>query len=85
MLKMEKIDSLEKVIGSFLGVEKFSLIKGNIASEKQYCYAYKNYLENVKIPTDFALHYYNGNKYMDYFYTAEEKKEFCERWNVQGV
>lgn len=80
LLKMEKLGSLEKVIGDFLGIKGFKLINANVADEKKYRYAYKNYLENVKIPLEFFEHYYNGNLYMDHFYTEEEKKEFHEYW-----
>lgn len=80
LLKMEKINSLEKVIGQFLGTEKFKLAKVNVGEEKGCGYAYKNYLENVKIPSNFFDYYYVGNKYMDYFYTEDEKKMFCEHW-----
>lgn len=80
LLKMEKVDSLEGVIASFLGVEDFKLIRGNVSGEKSYRYAYRNYLENVKVPSGFLEYYYNGNPYMDYFYTVEEKREFRRKW-----
>ena len=40
----------------------------------------QNYLEHVKIPIEIRENYYNGNRYMDYFYSENEKKQFYERW-----
>ncbi len=80
LLKLEKINSLKKVIGDFLGVEDFQLIYGNDANEKGYKYIYEDYKRNVKIPHQFYDYYYKNNKYMDHFYTENEKKEFYERW-----
>ncbi len=85
LLKMEKIDDLEQVIGAFLGEEHFKLIKNNVGSEKKYKYAYQNYLDHVRIPRDFYDHYYKDNKYMDHFYTEEEKAAFAMRWEKHTV
>lgn len=83
LLKLEKINSLEEVIGSFLGEENFKLIYGNNASEKGYKYAYEDYKKNVRIPYQFYNYYYENNKYMDYFYTEDEKKDFYQYWKKQ--
>lgn len=80
LLKLEKLNSLKKVIGDFLGVEDFQLIYGNDANEKGYKYIYEDYKRNVKIPHQFYDYYYKNNNYMDHFYTENEKKEFYERW-----
>ena len=80
LLKMEKIDELEPVIGAFLGEEDFKIVRNNIGRDKKYKYAYQNYLEHVKIPRSFYEHYYKDNAYMDYFYTEEEKNAFSRRW-----
>ncbi len=85
LLKMEKINSLEKIIGNFLEAENFTIINGNMAEQKGYHFAYENYLENVKIPLDFYKHYYSGNEYMDYFYTEDEKNQFYKRWKEHIV
>ena len=80
LLKLEKLFSLEKVIGNFLGVENYKSVNTNTGKEKSYRYAYENYLEHVKIPRVFWEHYYSKNEYMNYFYTDDEKKMFYERW-----
>lgn len=80
ILKTERLNDLESVLGRFLGVEEFELVKENIASYKKYRYAYQNYLQNVKIPRQFFDYYYCNNQYMDHFYTKEEKESFYQRW-----
>lgn len=80
LLKTECLNDLESVLGQFLGVKEFELVKGNIASYKKYKYAYQNYLQNVKIPRQFFDYYYCNNQYMDHFYTKEEKESFYQRW-----
>lgn len=85
LLKMEKIDDLEQVIGDFLGEKHFKLEKNNVGGEKKYKYAYQNYLDHVRIPRGFYDHYYKDNKYMDHFYTEEEKATFAMRWKKHIV
>lgn len=80
LLKMEKIEQLEQVIGKFMEIEDFKLINANVAHEKKYRYAYQNYLEHVKIPLEFIEHYYKDNMYMDHFYSDSEKERFLKRW-----
>lgn len=80
LLKTERLNDLESVIGKFLGVEKFKLTGKNMAKNKKYKFAYQDYLRNVKIPLKFVEHYYCNNRYMDYFYTEAEKETFYQRW-----
>lgn len=80
LLKLEKMNSLEKVIGDFLGLDNFRLINENQAKEKRYRYTYENYIQNVKVPSEFLEYYYGENKYMDHFYSKEEKDIFYKRW-----
>lgn len=80
LLKMEKLNDLEGVIKEFIGIDEFELIHANTAAGKKYKYAYENYLDNVKIPYHFYKHYYCNNKYVDHFYSEEEKKNFYKKW-----
>ena len=80
LLKTEKLNDLEAVIGEFSGVENFRLSGRNMAEKKSYKFAYENYMENVKIPLKFWEHYYCDNEYMDHFYTEKEKEIFYQRW-----
>lgn len=80
LLKLEKLNVLEKVIGDFLEVADFKILNGNMARCREYHYAYQNYLDHVKIPLSFWKYYYHGNQYMDHFYSEDEKRQFYKRW-----
>ena len=83
LIKMEKLKGLEDVIGSFLGIPDFALENRNIAGEKAYRFAYKEYLEDFSMSKDRLKHIYYENKYMRYFYTDEEIDGFYSKWIQQ--
>jgi len=80
VMKLEKLNSLESVIGGFVGTPHFKLINDNEGSKKPYKYLYKNVREVIKIPRETVDFYYNNNPRMDHFYTEEEKAEFLKKW-----
>ena len=80
VMKLEKLNSLESVIGDFVGAPHFKLVNTNEASSKPYKYLYQNVREVIKIPREVVDLYYKGNPRMDHFYTEEEKKEFLKKW-----
>jgi len=79
-MKCEKLNSLESVIGEFVGAPNFKLINANEASEKTIYNLYKKTREIIKIPRRLVSRYYDNNPYMDHFYTKEEKREFLKKW-----
>ncbi|MFF2886915.1 putative capsular polysaccharide synthesis family protein [Paenibacillus sp. NPDC057967] len=80
VVKLEKLNDLEQVVGEFANAPNFKLFNVNIASEKDYKELYKSIRESVKIPREVVSLYYNGNRYMDHFYSEEEKKSFLLKW-----
>jgi len=80
VMKMEKLNSLEKVIGEFVGAPNFKLINANEASSKATYDLYKKTREIIKIPKRLVSRYYDHNPYMDHFYTEQEKAEFLKKW-----
>ena len=81
LIKVEKLNSLEKVIADFLKEDDFKLCNYNLAKEKNYRHAYNEYLREVKIPTGYMDYYYKDNPYMDHFYTKDEKQRFYDKWS----
>jgi len=78
-MKLEKLSSLESVIGEFIGAPQFKLINENEADNKIYKYFYKDVKNTIKIPQDiFDIHYKNPK--MDHFYSEEEKAAFLKKW-----
>ncbi len=80
LIKAERLDDCQEVIGQFTGVEDFTLLNVNVGNEKLYKYAYNELKSTIKIPEYIADFYYKGNKAMDHFYTEEEKREFAKKW-----
>jgi len=80
VMKLEKLNSLESVIGEFVGAPHFKLINANESDNKLYKYLYKNVREVIKIPREIVDLYYKDNPRMDHFYTEEEKAEFLKKW-----
>ena len=68
-MKLEKLNSLESVIGEFVDAPNFRLLNANEGSSKIYKYLYKNVREVIKIPRKIADLYYKGNPRMGHFYT----------------
>lgn len=77
--RLDKLNKLEKEIKEFSGDNNFKLKRKNIASEKRYAFAYKGYLENVKIEKNFFNNLIN-DKGMTHFYTEEECKNYRKKW-----
>jgi len=80
VMKLEKLNDLESVIGKFVGAPNFKLINANEASDKVIYDLYKKTREIIKIPRRLVSRYYDNNPYMDHFYTEEEKVAFLKKW-----
>lgn len=76
LMKMEKLSSLEKVIGDFVQIPDFKLEGNNIGNKKEYRFAYEQFWERVRFSKEHIEFYYNENRFMDHFFTEEEKKKF---------
>ncbi len=80
LIKMEKLDECEDVIGQFVGSRDFRLIRANTGHDKLYRFAYEELKRTIEIPRHILDFYYKGNKAMDHFYTEEEKRQFLLKW-----
>lgn len=80
LLKLEKLNDCEEIIGQFTGVKDFKLIKANMGNDKLYRFAYEELKGTIEIPHDILDFYYRDNPAMDHFYTSEEKEVFYKKW-----
>lgn len=80
IVKLEKLNDLEEIIGQFINAPRFKLINSNEASKKEYKDLYKSMRDSVKIPREIVSMYYDGNQFMDHFYSEEEKNSFLKKW-----
>lgn len=77
--RLDKLSNLEKEIKEFSNDGNFKLQKSNLAKEKRYAFAYRQYIEQVRIKKEFFknLIYSDG---MTHFYTDDECKKYIEKW-----
>lgn len=80
LLKMEKLNELEKVIGEFLNIEQFRLDNKNVSSEKIYRFAYRDYKRNFVISEEMLDNVYIKNERMKHFYSRQEREVLYNRW-----
>ncbi len=80
LMTMERLPSLEGVIGEFIGNSDFKLPKENVGTEKDYARLYKETLDTVEIPREFYDQYYNDSPLMKHFYSQADIERFAARW-----
>lgn len=80
ILKLEKLNELEDIIKEFTGNGKFKIISSNLAENKSYMYAYKQFQEELILPQKYVDFYYKNNSYMNHFYSEEERKIYYDKW-----
>ncbi len=82
VLKLEKLDDCAaEAFRDFLGIENFSLVNANVASQKDYAELYKNIKSFITFPKAYVDRLYDS-RFMSTFYTDEEKTEFLSRWKI---
>lgn len=80
LMKVEQLNTLEAVVGSFVGIPGFRLQNKNISKEKRYRFAYQAYLKTFTMPDKRLKKIYYENPYMNFFYTEEEINGFYKKW-----
>ncbi len=80
LMKMEKLNGLENVIGDFLGVEGFRLHSKNVGGQKAYRFAIKEYKENFILSKRRLADIYRNNNRMRHFYSNQECEELYKKW-----
>lgn len=80
LMKMERLNDLEDVIGEFLNIRNFKLVNENVGSEKPYRFAYEDYRTNFKLPKEMLDNVYVKNKQTNHFYSEMERKTFYRKW-----
>ncbi|OEF99782.1 hypothetical protein BHF71_00985 [Vulcanibacillus modesticaldus] len=79
VIKMEKLNELEKQIGDFLEIEDFKLKNVNISSKKWYADLYKDFKKKFSPSEEYIDTLYNS-RYMKHFYSEEEINHFRNKW-----
>lgn len=80
ILQLEKMNSLEKVIGEFCGISDFKLLDSNTSDSKEYQYLYKNFKEQLRLPQGYIDFYYKDNPSFAHFYSESQRNDFFTKW-----
>lgn len=81
LMKMERLNELEDVIGSFLGIKDFHILNSNVGKEKSYRFAYNDYKMNFSVVSEEKIkEIYKQNEYMKFFYSEQEREELFNKW-----
>lgn len=84
VVKLEKMHSLEDIIGNFIGMDDFVLCADNASNKKWYRFAYEEFKKRFNVSNNLINYFYKNNPYMDHFYTEEEKAEFLKKWRKKA-
>lgn len=80
LLKLEQIDECAgAAFGEFLGLENFRLVKTNVAEEKAYAAAYKEFKQRIALSPAY-LQRMVGSRYVQHFYSDAEIDAMCAKW-----
>lgn len=80
VLKLEKLDSCEGIIGEFIGRKEFKLIKEKSSEDYWYKPLYDTFKKKF-IPNKEHLQKMYESRFMKYFYTGEEIEGFYNKYN----
>lgn len=79
LLKMEKLNELEEVIGNFVEKDSFALKSENMGGKKWYHSFYKEFKNNMTFSREYIYKLYN-TKFMKHFYSEQERAEFRNKF-----
>ncbi len=85
IIRLDKLNSLVKVLGEFIGMPNLEIRSTNLHQEKDYAYAYRQLQKELVLPRDYIDFYYNDNPYVRHFFSNEEIQSFKEKWLKQTV
>lgn len=85
VLRLENLNECaQDAFKEFLNIDGFTLIEGNISSEKAYYPIYQKFLDSVVLP-DFYVRRMYTSKYARHFYSEEEITKFKAKWSKAGI
>ena len=85
VIQLEKMNNLEIIIGKFLGIPEFKLLKSNYGSMKEYDFIYQEFKKKIQFPKEYLDFYYQNNKGMNHFYSKEQQKVFYNKWLTHSI
>ena len=84
ILRCELDDRVKaQAIADFLDLDKFDIVRSNVASEKDYASQYAEFRQRIKIPPALLDQMYNS-KFARHFYSSEEREKFHAHWSGEN-
>jgi hypothetical protein len=81
VLKCELDDSTKaKAIADFLGLDRFELVRSNVASNKTYAEQYTAFKQRIRVPEPLLDEMYES-KFARFFYSDDERGRFRAHWS----
>jgi hypothetical protein len=81
LIKLEQLDECrEEAFQRFLGLDNFQLVKANVAEEKQYADAYREFRRCITLPESYVQAVYSS-RFVRHFYTDDEIEQFRAKWS----
>ena len=83
LLRLENLNEVsERAFKEFLDIDNFSLVKANIARNKDYYSAYKDVVNAIELPDSYLDKMYTA-KYTRHFYGDDEISRFKAKWSAR--
>lgn len=79
ILKLEKLNMLEAVVGDFLKLNSFQMLSANRSENYWYASLYTDFKKEFN-PSQEYLDWMYQSKYCQHFYSPEEIAAFYQRW-----
>lgn len=73
-------DKKESLLKDFLELDHFELKNQNVSSDKSYADKYKEFMREVKFPTEYLDQMLNS-KYTTHFYSPDKIASIRKRWS----
>lgn len=85
LLRLEDLNRCaSQAFKEFLNIDNFTLIKANIATDKDYHATYRRLLQTISLPDSYLDKMYSS-KYVKHFYSDEEIKSFRAKWRKKKI
>lgn len=83
LLRHDLNDELKSsLVSDFLDIDKFTIERTNVASEKQYAEKYRGFIKKISLPDEY-IDKMLCSKYAKHFYSDEELSAIRDRWAEQ--
>ena len=80
LIKLERLsECCEQAFAEFMGIDNFTLVSSNVATNKYYSDAYRKILGRFNVPGERLDNWYSSDQ-VRHFYDKDEIRGFMERW-----